>query len=68
MKCMSFYSLDNDFESDIDLFVACTILQKQIQCIDGKKDKIIVPSVALRKVEESEQTGNDNSSIHKHQC
>ncbi|CAF0868577.1 unnamed protein product [Adineta ricciae] len=49
---------NNDFDSDIDLFIACTILQKQIQYIDGRKDKILVPSVALRKVDESAQTEN----------
>ena len=58
------YSSDNDFDSDIDLFIACTILQKQIQYIDGKKDKILVPSIALRKGDENAQTGNGNSFTH----
>ncbi|CAF0905325.1 unnamed protein product [Adineta ricciae] len=49
---------NNDFDSEIDLFIACTILQKQIQYIDGQKDKILVPSVALRKVDERGQTEN----------
>jgi hypothetical protein len=50
--------LDDDFVSDCDLLVACTILQKQIEHIDGKKDNIIVPSVAMTKVREKEQAGN----------
>jgi hypothetical protein len=50
--------LDDDFVSDNDLFVACTILQKQIEHIDGKKDNIIVPSVAMAKIRETEQAGN----------
>ncbi|UJR15699.1 hypothetical protein I4U23_002633 [Adineta vaga] len=48
----------DDFISDTDLFVACNILQKQIQYIDGKKKNIIIPSVALRKIFERKQTGN----------
>jgi len=35
---------NDDFTSDIDLTMACLILQKQIDCINGCKDKIIIPS------------------------
>jgi hypothetical protein len=35
---------NDDFVSDIDLTMACLILQKQIDHIKGCKDKIIVPS------------------------
>ncbi len=49
--------LDDDFVSDTDLLVACTILQKQIEYIDGKKENIIIPSVAMNKIREKEQTG-----------
>src|ERR1700733_7166909 len=38
--------------------MACTILQKQIEHIDGKKENIIVPSVAMKKIREKEQAGN----------
>ena len=44
--------------SDCDLWMACTIIQKQIDCINGKKENIIVPSVAMRKIREREQTGS----------
>jgi hypothetical protein len=37
--------------------VACKILQAQILCIDGKKENIIIPSVAMKKICETEQTG-----------
>jgi hypothetical protein len=37
--------------------VACTILQKQIEHIDGKKENIIVPSVAMAKIREKEEAG-----------
>ncbi|CAF4249609.1 unnamed protein product, partial [Didymodactylos carnosus] len=43
---------NNDFVSDYDLFLACTILQKQIQYIDGKKENIIIPSVHMKKMRE----------------
>ena len=41
-----------------DLLVACMILQKQIEHIDGKKENILVPSVAMNKIREREQAGN----------
>jgi hypothetical protein len=37
--------------------MACTILQKQIECIDGKKENIIVPSVTMKKIRERQQAG-----------
>jgi len=30
--------------------MACIILQKQIDCIDGKKEKIETPGVKMRKI------------------
>ncbi|CAF3690536.1 unnamed protein product [Adineta steineri] len=60
----------DDFVSDADLFVACTILQKQMQHIDGKKENIIIPSIAMseinrvvlheKKTSESIQTDTSN--------
>jgi len=52
------FILDEDFLSDSDLLMACTILQKQIEHINGKKENIIVPSVAMKRIRESEQAGN----------
>ncbi|UJR30930.1 hypothetical protein I4U23_018442 [Adineta vaga] len=42
----------DDFVSDSDLRMACTILQKQISCIDGKKENIVVPCIKMRKLRE----------------
>jgi hypothetical protein len=50
--------LDNDFADDCDLLMAAMILQKQIECINGKKENIIVPSVAINKIREKERAGN----------
>jgi hypothetical protein len=47
--------LENDFVSDCDLFVACVILQKQIDHINGSKENIIVPSVRMKLIREKEQ-------------
>jgi hypothetical protein len=33
------------------------ILQKQIERIDGKKENITVPSVAIKKLRDKEQAG-----------
>ncbi|CAF0910069.1 unnamed protein product [Adineta steineri] len=45
----------DDFVSDYDLWISCTILQKQIEGINGKKENIIVPSVTMRKLREKEE-------------
>ncbi|CAF5029306.1 unnamed protein product, partial [Rotaria sp. Silwood1] len=52
------FRLDDDFVSDGDLLVACMILQKQIEHIDGKKENIIVPSVTMKKIREREDARN----------
>jgi hypothetical protein len=44
--------------SDSDLLMACTILQKQIQHIDGKKENIVIPSVAMKQIREREQAAS----------
>lgn len=32
--------------------MACLILQKQIEFIDGKKENIIIPSIKMKKIRE----------------
>jgi hypothetical protein len=72
VTCVSIYIsitiLDEDFVDDCDLFMACTILQKQIDCINGKKENIIVPSLAMKQIREQlEQTGsllNSRTNLH----
>ncbi len=53
--------LDDDFVDDCDLLVAAMILQKQIEFIDGKKENIIIPNVAINKIHQKEQEGIDNT-------
>ena len=47
----------DDFVEDTDLWLACTILQKQIDRIDGKKENIVIPRVVLGRTESMEQNG-----------
>ena len=47
MKFYLIFTLEDDFITDSDLRIACTILQKQIEYIDGKKENIIIPSVVM---------------------
>jgi hypothetical protein len=55
---ISFVSvLDDDFVDDCDLLVAAMILQKQIECIDGKKENIIIPNVAMNKIRQKAEEG-----------
>ncbi|CAM4812477.1 unnamed protein product [Rotaria magnacalcarata] len=42
----------DDFESECDLYMACLILQKQIEYIDGKKENIVIPSVKMKQIRE----------------
>ncbi len=58
--------LGDDFLDDCDLLVAAIVLQKQIEYIDGKKENIITPNVAMKKIREqavSSSTIVDSSSI-----
>ena len=45
-----FVGLVDDFSTDSDLHMACMILQKQIERIDGKKENIVIPSVRMKKI------------------
>ncbi|CAF3410675.1 unnamed protein product [Rotaria sp. Silwood1] len=46
---------NDDFVSDSDLLVACMILQKHIEHINGKKENIIIPNVKVNQIHEREQ-------------
>ncbi|UJR15748.1 hypothetical protein I4U23_002683 [Adineta vaga] len=53
----------HDFTSEEDLYVACTILQKQIEHIDGKKENIVIPSIKMKQIrEQNEARVRDQSS------
>jgi len=43
---------EDDFVYQYDLFVACLILQKQIEHIDEKKENIVIPSVKMKQIRE----------------
>ena len=53
---------DDDFFSDADLSIECTILQKQIEYINGRKENIIVPSIGPRQLPERNQPYNLSSN------
>ena len=52
--------LVDDFVSDTDLYIACLILQKQIEHINGNKDNIVIPSKKMQLIREREQAGLQN--------
>jgi hypothetical protein len=41
-----------EFLSECDLHIACLILQKQIEHIDGKKENIVIPSTKMKQIRE----------------
>jgi len=44
--------LEDDFVSECDLFIACLILQKQIEHIGGKKENIVIPRIKMKQIRE----------------
>ena len=57
MNIRSHWILDDDFPSACDLFVACMILKKQIDQIDAKREKIVIPSVAMNELHGNRPVG-----------
>ncbi|CAF1228962.1 unnamed protein product [Rotaria sordida] len=59
----------NDFATDCDLLIACIILQKQINHINGRQENIIVPNIKMKMIHETEQfssssfTSTSNESL-----
>ncbi|CAF1204413.1 unnamed protein product [Rotaria sordida] len=53
----------NDFATDSDLLIACIILQKQIDHINGRKENIIIPSIKMKMIRKKEQSGSSLSML-----
>ncbi|CAF0916740.1 unnamed protein product [Didymodactylos carnosus] len=47
----------DDFSTDCDLYMACLILKRQIEVIDGKKENIVIPSKKLQEITEKNKQG-----------
>lgn len=54
-----FNILGDDFRNEFELYLACLILLKQIEKIDGKKENILIPSIAIAKKRETELAGSE---------
>lgn len=52
------FFVEDDFKSDVDLRIACVILQKQIQIINGDESKVMVPSI-IYSLNTSRKAAND---------
>lgn len=50
-----FTFLEKDFETGCDLFIACIVLQKQIDKINGKKENIVIPNVEMKMIREHQE-------------
>ena len=55
----SIVSLGADFVCETDLWVACTILDKQIEHINGNKENIIIPGEAMEKIRQRQETDRE---------
>ena len=49
---LKYFLLDDDFACEVDLYIACLILRKQFEYIDGKKENIIIPSIKMKQLKE----------------
>ncbi|CAF1184081.1 unnamed protein product [Rotaria sordida] len=54
----------DDFVSDCDLFIACIILQKQIEHIGGNKNNIIIPSVKMKLIRDRQHSDTLTQEEH----
>ncbi|CAF1358156.1 unnamed protein product [Rotaria sordida] len=52
----------NDFATDCDLLIACIILQKQINHINGRQENIIVPNIKMKMIRETKQFSSSSST------
>lgn len=50
---------EDDFKTDVDLRVACLILDKQVKLINGNEANILIPHVWLKKYLEDQGKGVD---------
>ncbi|CAF1315026.1 unnamed protein product [Didymodactylos carnosus] len=49
------YFIEDDFKTDTDLRIACYVLNKQVQLINGNEDRIIVPQKRLKDSSETRE-------------
>ncbi|CAF3404171.1 unnamed protein product [Rotaria sp. Silwood1] len=52
-----------DFVSECDLYIACLILQKQIEHIDGKKENIVIPSIKMKQIREQNARMQEQTTL-----
>ncbi|CAF1161676.1 unnamed protein product [Adineta steineri] len=53
----------DDFISECDLYIACLILQKQIEHIDGKKENIVIPSIRMKQIREQNEMRTQEQTL-----
>lgn len=54
-----FISIEDDFKTDVDLRVACLVLDKQVKLINGNEANILIPQHWLKKYLEDQARGID---------
>ena len=53
------FVLEDDFKTDVDLRVACLILDKQVKLINGNEANILIPQNWMKKYLEDQEKGID---------
>ena len=59
---------DDDFCDDTDLFMACRILQRQIEQIKGSRENIVVPSVRMERFRNDRERAGMLVALLKSPC
>ncbi|CAF3802521.1 unnamed protein product [Adineta steineri] len=53
----------DDFISECDLYIACLILQKQYEHIDGKKENIVIPSIRMKQIRKQNEMRTQEQAL-----
>lgn len=53
------FCLEDDFKTDVDLRVACLILDKQVKLINGNETNILIPQIWMKKYFDDQEQGID---------
>ncbi|CAF1528911.1 unnamed protein product, partial [Adineta steineri] len=53
----------DDFISECDLYIACLILQKQYEHIDGKKENIVIPSIRMKQIRKQNEMRTQEQTL-----
>ena len=61
------FLIEDDFKTDVDLRVACLILDKQVKLINGNEANILIPQNWMKKYLEDQEAGTHSQEVPRKQ-